>query len=323
VLSDALEALPGPSDPDLLVGFEANDDAAVYRISDDAAVISTADFITPPVDEPEWFGRIAAANALSDVYAMGGRPVCAISLLMYPEKALGEQVLAGILAGGHEKVTEAGASLAGGHSVDDLEPKYGLAVTGVVHPERILRNGGALPGDALILTKPIGTGVLFNACRSGRLPRSELDPVLPQVAGLNQTALEVALQFEIHACTDITGFGLAGHAIELAEASGVRLELELNSLPLYPNALAMYGRGETTGSNAANRALVSGRFDLDADHEPVRIELLFDPQTSGGLLLAVPGSQAADLVERLREAGVASASQIGRAIEGAAGIGVV
>jgi selenide,water dikinase len=323
VLSDALEALPGPSDPDLLVGFEANDDAAVYRISDDAAVISTADFITPPVDEPEWFGRIAAANALSDVYAMGGRPVCAISLLMYPEKALGAQVLAGILAGGHDKVTEAGASLAGGHSVDDLEPKYGLAVTGVVHPDRILRNGGALPGDALILTKPIGTGVLFNACRSGRLPRSELDPVLPQVAGLNQTALEVALQFEIHACTDITGFGLAGHAMELAEASGVRLELELASLPLYPNALTMYSRGETTGSNAANRALVAGRVDLPADHDPVRIELLFDPQTSGGLLFAVPRSQAAGLVERLREAGVASASQIGRAIEGAAGIEVV
>jgi selenide,water dikinase len=320
VLSDALQALPKADDPDLLVGFEGSDDAAVYRISDDTALISTADFITPPVDEPEWFGRIAAANALSDVYAMGGRPLCAINLLMYPLKALGEQVLRDILAGGHEKVTEAGASLAGGHSVDDLEPKYGLAVTGVVHPERILRNSGALAGDALILTKPLGTGVLFNACRSGRLPRAELDPVLPQVAALNRDALEVAVQFEVHACTDVTGFGLAGHALEMAEASGVRMSLELAALPLYPNAAAMYRKGETTGSNEANRELLAGRFELAVEVEQALAELFFDPQTSGGLLFAVPNAQAGELVERLHAAGVASAVRIGTAVDGEPGV---
>jgi len=320
VLSDALQALPQPDDPDLLVGFEGSDDAAVYRISDDAALISTADFITPPVDEPEWFGRIAAANALSDVYAMGGRPLCAINLLMYPLKDLGEDVLRDILAGGHEKVTEAGASVAGGHSVDDLEPKYGLAVTGVVHPERILRNSGALAGDALILTKPLGTGVLFNACRSGRLPRAELDPVLPQVAALNRDALEVASRFEIHACTDVTGFGLAGHALEMANASSVRLELELAALPLYPHAVAMYSKGETTGSNEANRTMVADRIELAIDPDPALGELLFDPQTSGGLLFAVPGDQAAETVERLREAGVENASRIGEAVDGEPGL---
>jgi selenide,water dikinase len=320
VLSDALQTLPRADDPDLLVGFEGSDDAAVYRISDDTALISTADFITPPVDEPEWFGRIAAANALSDVYAMGGRPLCAINLLMHPLKALGEKVLRDILAGGHEKVIEAGASLAGGHSVDDLEPKYGLAVAGVVHPERILRNSGALAGDALILTKPLGTGVLFNACRSGKLPRAELDEVLPQVAALNRDALEAAIQFEVHACTDVTGFGLAGHAMEMAEASGVRLSLELAALPLYPNAAAMYRKGETTGSNEANRELVADRFELAVEVEPALAELFFDPQTSGGLLLAVPGQQADELVERLHEAGVTAAARIGTAIEGEPGV---
>jgi selenide,water dikinase len=320
VLSDALEALPVPEDPDLLVGYQGSEDAAVYRISDEVAVISTADFITPPVDEPEWFGRIAAANALSDVYAMGGRPLCAINLVMFPLKALGERVLRDMLAGGHEKVIEAGACLAGGHSVDDLEPKYGLAVTGVVHPERILRNSGVLAGDTLILTKPIGTGVLFNACRSGRLPRSELDPVLPQVAALNRDALEVARAFELHACTDVTGFGLAGHAMEMAAASGVRIELELAALPLYPNAVAMYRKGETTGSNAANRELVSHRLELAVEVEPAMAELLVDPQTSGGLLLAVPEGQSGELVERLHAAGVSAAAEIGGAVVGEPGL---
>jgi selenide,water dikinase len=279
------------------------------------AVVSTTDFITPPVDDPVWFGRIAAANALSDVYAMGGRPLMALNLVMFPVKKLGSDVLRAVLAGGAEKVAEAGAVLAGGHSVDDLEPKYGLAVTGAVHPGRILTNCGARPGDALVLTKPIGTGVLFNACRAKKLPWPELEAILPEVATLNRIVLEVALEHEVHACTDVTGFGLAGHALEMAKGSGVRIDLRFRDLPVYPNAKEMYRRGQTTGSNPANRKLSAGQLELVArlsgrEEE----ELLFDPQTSGGLLLSVPAARADDLVTRMRAAGVEAARRIGEVV---------
>jgi selenide,water dikinase len=307
--------LPAPTDPNLLVGFESSDDAAVYRLTDDLAVISTADYITPPVDDPIWFGRIAAANALSDVYAMGGKPVIALNLVMYPEKRLGSEVLREILKGGHEKVVEAGACLAGGHSTDSEEPVYGLAVTGVVAPQRILTNCGVRPGDVLILTKPLGTGVLFNACRSGRLPRVELDPVLPQVASLNGPAVEIAMKYGIHACTDITGFALAGHGLEMGGGRGVVIEFEYAALPIYPNAVEMYAKGETTGSNGANRRLVAGKLALAANLSEAQEELLFDPQTSGGLLLAADEDQADSLVRDLRRAGMGHAAVIGRAVE--------
>jgi selenide,water dikinase len=247
---------------------------------------------------------------------MGGKPITALNLVMYPEKKLGPEVLREILKGGYEKVTEAGASLAGGHSTDSEEPVYGLAVTGVVSPQRILANRGALPGDVLILTKPLGTGVLFNACRSGRLPRTELDPVLPQVAFLNGPAVEIALRYDVHACTDITGFALAGHALEMARGSGLVIELEFAALPIYPNALEMYRKGETTGSNGPNRKLTAGRLELAVKLSAAQEELLFDPQTSGGLLLAVAENQAEALLRDLRAAGVASAAIIGRAVAG-------
>jgi len=202
-----LMGLSPSKDPDLLVGFDTSDDAAVYRLSPELATISTVDFITPPVDDPYWFGQIAAANSLSDVYAMGGKPLTALSLVMFPSTKLDMGILKEILRGGNEKVNEAGACMAGGHSVDDNEPKYGLAVTGVVHPERILKNIGARKGDALVLTKPLGTGVLFNASRSGKLPYRELEAVLPLVAALNRQAIDTALNYELNACTDITGFG--------------------------------------------------------------------------------------------------------------------
>lgn len=304
--------MPWPTDPNLLVGFETSDDAAVYRLSDEVGVVSTTDFITPPVDDPVWFGRIAAANSLSDVYAMGGRPLMALNLVMFPIRELGPEVLRSVLAGGAEKVGEAGAALAGGHSVEDPEPKYGLAVTGVVHPARIWTNCRARPGDALVLTKPIGTGVLFNACRSGKLPWPDLEPILSEVAALNRTAMEAASEYEIHSCTDVTGFGLAGHAFEMAKGSGVRLEISFREIPVYPHAGEMYARGETTGSNGPNRKLVEGRLDLQASFgRPKDEELLFDPQTSGGLLLALPEDQAESLVLRLRGSGVESAGRIG------------
>jgi selenide,water dikinase len=298
------------------VGYETSDDAAVYRLSDEVAVISTVDFITPPVDDPVWFGRIAAANSLSDIYAMGGRPVTALNLVMFPAKKLGTGLLKDILLGGYEKVVEAGASLAGGHSVDDEEPKYGLAVTGVVHPDKVLKNSGALPGDALVLTKPLGTGVLFNACRARKLPWPELEAILPQVAALNGTALQAALEFNIHACTDITGFGILGHALEVARGSSARVDLSYSSLPLYPNTLEMYRKGETTGSNKANRQLLEGCLEMGVKLSPEREELLFDPQTSGGLLIAVPSGQADALVEALRRAGVEAACKIGEVASG-------
>ena len=306
-----LKGFPPSTDPNLLVGFETNDDAAVYRLEDDHAIVSTVDFITPPVDDPVWFGRIAAANSLSDIYAMGGRPLTALSLVMFPSKKLGLEVLRGILQGGNEKVAEAGASLCGGHSVDDDEPKYGLAVTGIVHPQRILTNSGVRPGDVLILTKPIGTGVLFNAHRARKLPWSELEPVLEDVAALNRKALEVALRFDIHACTDVTGFGLLGHTLEMARGSNVALRLDYSALPVYPNALNMYGKGETTGSNTANRMLVQERLHMTAKLSRAQEELLFDPQTSGGLLIAVSPDHAGLLVDELLTAGVKASTVIG------------
>jgi len=324
-LSDALAGLEPPADPDLLVGIETSDDAAVYRLTDEIAMVNTVDFITPPVDDPYWFGQVAAANAISDVYSMGGRPVTALNLVMFPSRHLDIGFLKEILRGGHDKVLEAGACLVGGHSVDDEEPKYGLCVNGVVHPERIITNAAARPGDALILTKPIGSGVLFNAVRSGKFPFAELErDTLPSVAALNGPAMQAALRFDLHACTDLTGFGLLGHLLEMAHGADARIVVEYPQLPFYEGALKMYRKGETTGSNKANRAMVANhrlaiRRSLDKSEE----ELLYDPQTSGGLLLALPAAQAGDLLAALNEAGVSRAMRIGEVIAEPIGITVV
>ncbi len=297
-----------------MVGFETCDDAAVYRLSADTALISTVDYITPPVDDPYWFGQISAANSLSDIYAMGGKPLVALNLVMFPSKKLDMSFLKEILRGGYDKVVEAEASMAGGHTVDDNEPKYGLAVTGVIHPERIITNCGAEAGDALILTKPLGTGVLFNACRSRKLPWHELEPILPQVAALNREAMEIALGLDVDSCTDVTGFGMAGHALEIAKGSGLQVNLFYNRLKLYPNTLEMYRKGETTGSNEANRKLVHGSLQIDRDLSREEEEILFEPQTSGGLLLSVSSSRAETLTASLREAGMEAATQVGELV---------
>jgi selenide,water dikinase len=287
------------------------DDAGVYRVSPDLAVISTCDFITPPVDDPMWFGRIAAANALSDVYAMGGRPILALNLVMFPSKKLDKQILKAILAGSYEKVIEAGAALGGGHSVDDLEPKYGLAVTGVVHPDKVLTNAGAKPGDALVLTKPLGTGVLFNANRARKIPWALTESILPIVAELNKKAIETASNYKIHALTDVTGFGLAGHMLELAKASRVRMTLALSQVHVYEGAYEMYQKGITTGSNKPNKAICKGLIKFEKDIKPQEQEILFDPQTSGGLLISLPVEDAHVLVQALRMANIPWASVIG------------
>lgn len=321
-MSDALEGLQGPKDENLLVGFETSDDAAVYRLSAEVAMINTIDFITPPVDDPYWFGQIAAANSISDVYSMGGRPLTALNVVMFPAKMLDMGILREMLHGGNDKVLEAGACLVGGHSVDDEEPKYGLCVNGSVHPDRIITNSGAQPGDALVLTKPLGSGVLFNAVRSGKLPFTELEKkVLPQVAALNGPAMAEALQFDLHAATDITGFGILGHGAEMSYGSGHEIVLEYDKLPIYPDAAEMYAKGETTGSNDANRRMVeSKRLKIERQLDRSQAGLIYDPQTSGGLLLALPKDQADTLIKALHRAGVADAVRVGEVTENAAGV---
>ncbi len=287
-------------------------------------MVSTVDFITPPVDDPYWFGQISAANSISDIYSMGGRPLTALNVVMFPSKHLDMGMLREILRGGHDKVVEAGACLVGGHTVDDEEPKYGLCVNGVVHPERIVTNAGSRPGDALILTKPLGTGVLFNAVRSGKMPYRDVErDVLPSVAALNGPAMEAALRFELHACTDITGFGIAGHLLEIALGSNARVLLKYSDLPLYPGVLDMYRKGETTGSNRENHRMVQEHMEIQASLSKIEKELLFDPQTSGGLLLSVLDSQAEELLTALSAAGVQSAVRVGEVAEGSPGILVV
>lgn len=321
-MSDALQGLVSPKDDNLLVGFETSDDAAVYRMSEEIAMINTIDFITPPVDDPYWFGQISAANSLSDVYSMGGRPLTALNVVMFPSKHLDMGVLKEILRGGNDKVLEAGACLVGGHSVDDEEPKYGLCVNGVVHPDRVITNAGIQPGDALILTKPLGSGVLFNAVRSGKLHFSEIEKdVLPSLAALNGKAMEIALQFDLHAATDVTGFGILGHSMEMAYGSGCEVHIKFDALPVYPHVAEMYGRGETTGSNKANQQMVeSNRLEVQRDLSSVDIGILYDPQTSGGLLLSLPADQAESLIRTLHLAGVSCAVKIGEVTENKAGI---
>ena len=287
-------------------------------------MISTVDFITPPVDDPYWFGQISAANSISDVYAMGGQPITALNLVMFPAKHLDMGLLKEILRGGHDKAAEAGACLVGGHTVDDEEPKYGLSVNGTVHPERIVTNAGSMPGDALILTKPLGTGVLFNAVRSGRFDFEELQrEVLPTVATLNAAAMTTARGFHLHACTDVTGFGIAGHLFEVATGSRATVRLDYSSLPVYPGAVEMYRKGEGTGSNLPNRALVADALTLRTSLSPPEEQILYDPQTSGGLLLSVPAEEADDLAAALEEAGVAVAARVAEVVAGPPALEVV
>jgi selenide,water dikinase len=285
-------------------------------------MINTVDFITPPVDDPYWFGQISAANSISDVYSMGGKPLTALNIVMFPAKHLDMGVLREILRGGHDKTVEAGACLVGGHTVDDEEPKYGLSVSGIVHPDHIITNAGSQPGDALILTKPIGTGVLFNAVRSGRLPYSEIErDILPIIAALNGAAMDAALRFNLHACTDVTGFGILGHLLEVAHGCDAKVILNYQQLPFYPHALDMYRKGETTGSNKTNRAMVEEHnLEMRITLDPAKEELLYDPQTSGGLLLSLPDSEADDLLTALHDTGVNFAVKVGEITDEPVGI---
>ncbi len=303
--------MPQNQDPNLLVGFNTSDDAAVYRLDDNTALVMTADIITPPVDDPHLFGQIAAANALSDVFAMGGRPLVCLNLVGFPANQLGPEILHGMVAGALSKVTEAGAVLAGGHTTEDDEPKFGLSVTGIVHPDKVWTNTGARVGDALILTKPIGSGVLFNANRKDWVSQQAMDACIEIIVTLNRTAAEVMQSFEIHGATDVTGFGLAGHGLEVAEGSDVTLRIDLDAVPIMDEALAMYQRGMTTGVNGVNRQLVEAKWHFERELPTWHEEIFVDPQTSGGLLVALPEEQADGLLAALLDAGVGHSRRIG------------
>lgn len=315
-----MAGLPKHEDPNLLVGYETSDDAGIYRLTDDLAVIMTADYITPPVNDPYVFGQIAAANAISDVYAMGGRPIACLNLVSFPAKKLPFEVLHQIVAGALNKITEAEAVLAGGHSIEDEEPKFGLAVTGLVHPDRFWTNQGARPGDVLILTKPIGSGVLFNANLKQWVSKKAMDACVATISALNRTAAEVMADFDIHAATDVTGFGLSGHGFEMAKASEVCLEIDVARLPVMDEALAVYKRGMTTGVNTYNRQMVEKYMRVETDLPLWHQEIVFDPQTSGGLLVAVPETQGEDLIQSLQAAEVKTAKIIGRVCQPDAGV---
>jgi selenide,water dikinase len=310
-LSRLLATLPQISDPRLLVGYETSDDAAVYALGDENALVLTADVITPPVDDPFVFGQIAAANALSDVYAMGGTPVVCLDLVGFPAGKLDDEVLHAIVAGAVDKITEAGAVLAGGHTTNDEEPKFGLSVVGMVHPRRIWKNVGAQPGDAVILTKPIGSGVIFNGNLKHLVSALALEECIRMVTTLNKTAAEVLRGFHPHAVTDVTGFGLAGHAMEVAAGSGVTMRIDSSAVPLMTEALMMYERGVKTGANLGNRNMVSERTRFARETASWQREIWFDPQTSGGLLLAVPNEESDPLLADLTAAGVGAACRIG------------
>ncbi len=286
-----------------MVGFETNDDAGVYRLTDEIAIVTTADIITPPLDDPYLFGQIAAANALSDVYAMGGKPLTCLNLAGFPAGKLPNEVLHSIIEGALSKITEAGAVLAGGHTTDDDEPKFGLAVTGVIHPKKIWRNVGAKPGDAIILTKPLGSGVLFNANLKQLISESTLNQCVENLIQLNKKAAEILAAVSPNAVTDVTGFGLAGHAFEIAKGSKIRLRIFYDRLPVMPEALEMYQKGVMTGVNSYNKAFVAKNINFERKLEAWEEEILFDPQTSGGLLVALPETVAEKTVAQLRDAG--------------------
>ena len=307
-----LKDLPKVGHPDLLVGLNTADDAGVFRISDDTALIQTVDFFTPIVDDPYAYGQIAAANSLSDVYAMGGRPVTALNICGFPSDDIPPEMIAEILKGGQEKVAESGAVLVGGHSVEDVEPKYGLSVTGLIHPDKVMANTGALVGDLLILTKPIGTGLISDAFQNDEIDDDALLPVIASMAALNRIAGEKMVVHNAHGCTDITGFGLMGHGLEMAIGSGVGFRIRSSDVPRFDLALQI-AQNRQGGGLKRNRAARGNavHFADDID-EPMR-RLLFDPQTSGGLLIALAPEDANGLLSALTDEGV-SAQHIGEVI---------
>lgn len=305
-----------PTDDHVLVGLDRADDAGVYRVSDELALIQTVDFFTPVVDDPYAFGRIAAANALSDVYAMGGVPKTAMNLVAFPAREMDLSVLRAIIQGGIDTLAEADVVLLGGHSVEDKELKYGLSVTGFVHPDRVLTKKNLRPGDRLLLTKPLGTGIVNTAIKAAMASPDLVETVTELMAGLNRIAAETMVRFDAGACTDVTGFGLLGHLSEMVQGSGAGVRLVSERVPIIPESLEFASMGLIPTGAYRNREFRESMIVFSETVPRARQDVLFDPQTSGGLLVAVRSNQADALVRALRDAGVVEAAEIGEVTDG-------
>jgi selenide,water dikinase len=310
-LGTLLEQLPQPDDPNLLVGTNTADDAGVYKLTDEIALIQTVDFFTPIVDDPYTFGQIAAANSLSDVYAMGGKPVTAMNIVGFHQKFLGLDVLAEILKGGYDKAAEAGIPIVGGHTIMDEELKYGLSVTGIVHPEKVVTNAGAKPGDSLVLTKPLGTGIISTALKSGENLGKLADLACQTMMTLNLAASEAMQVVGVNACTDVTGFGLLGHAYEMAAASKVGFRIQASEVPIFKDVIPLIKKGYVPGGTNNNRYYLQDKVKLPDSMDWESSTLLFDAQTSGGLLISVPEEKLERLKEELKHRGVETIAVIG------------
>lgn len=299
-------------DPDVLVGISTGDDAGVYRLTDELAIVNTVDFFTPVVDDPYTYGQISAANALSDVYAMGGTPRTALNIVCWPQTGLPGEMLSEILRGGADKAAEAGVAIVGGHTVADEEVKYGMAVTGVIDPRRIVRNVGARAGDVLLLSKPLGTGLLMTAFKRDQLAQEHYDAAVRAMIELNARTARAMLLQEVHAATDITGFGLVGHSMQMAEGSGVTIVFEESDLPLLPGAIEMCRAGMIPGGGKRNREYYGPKVRIAAEVAEELAEIAFDPQTSGGLLIALPEKDAIALLAAIQAEGNLEATIVGR-----------
>ena len=297
----------------MLVGTETSDDAGVFRLRPDLAIVNTVDFFTPIVDDPYTFGQISATNSLSDVYAMGGEPKTCLNLVCFPKGKMDIEILGEILKGGADKVKESGAVIIGGHSIIDEEIKYGLAVTGTIHPDKICRNVGVQEGDALILTKPLGTGIITTALKKGKAAEESVEQAVRSMTTLNATASSVMRKFAVHACSDITGFGILGHGMGMACGSGVTLVIESAKLPLLQDATHLAEKGYITGGCQRNRDFLQDKIFIEKSIREGLIEVALDPQTSGGLLIAVANRHASQLLEELKSSGVDAATQVGYA----------
>ena len=311
-LKNALRGLPSLDDPRVLVGMAAGDDAGVFKLSDGMALVQTVDVFSPSVDDPYTFGQVAAANSLSDVYAMGGRPITALSVIGFPTGTVPDSVMRDILRGGIDKMTEAGVPVIGGHSIKDEEIKAGFAVTGLIDPERMTTNAGARPGDVMVLTKPIGTGVIAFAAQIDRAPAGSTEATARSMTLLNKTASELMLEFEAHACTDVTGFGLIGHLAEMASSSKVDVEIVWDDIPLFPGVLECAAAEIIPGGVERNRESSAAQVLPGPGVEPAMLDICLDPQTSGGLLIVLPKAKAKPLLERLKGAGLSDSAIIGR-----------
>jgi selenide,water dikinase len=318
-LKRVLKGLPFLDDPRVLVGAPAGDDAGVYKLDDDLALVQTVDVFTPSVDDPYTFGQIAAANSLSDVYAMGGRPITALSIVGFPIRTMPDDAMSLILRGGIDKMTEAGVAVVGGHSINDKEVKAGFAVTGLIHPDKIVTNAGARPGDRLILTKPLGTGIMAFAAQIGHAPAGGPEAAARSMAALNNVASKLMIELGAHACTDVTGFGLMGHLAAMAAASKADVEIIWDDLPLLPGVLQCLADGIASGAVERNRESSGRSLIAEQNVQPAMMDLCFDPQTSGGLLIAVGQDAANNLLEKLHAAGVPDATMIGKVLDSGSG----